>query len=67
MKYLKPKVQAANNNISKVEIKTGDKVKHKKFGKGMVVTVDGNNTATIVFEEVGIKNLALDLAPLEKI
>lgn len=67
MKYLKPKVQAENNNISKAEIKTGDKVKHKKFGKGMVVTVDGNNTATIVFEEVGIKNLALDLAPLEKI
>ncbi len=46
----------------------GDKVHHDAFGSGKVVSVRGG-VATIVFErpDVGIKKLALSIAPLKKI
>lgn len=51
-----------------VDIKDGDKVVHTSFGKGVVVSVQGD-VATVAFEapEVGIKKLALSIAPLIKI
>jgi len=67
MKYLKTK---RDNIIQKSNLKTGDKVRHKKFGQGIIISVnakDSSDTATIAFENIGIKNLALDIAPLEKI
>ena len=46
----------------------GDKVMHKVFGSGMVVTVDaGSNTLTIVFDAHGIKKLDPTIAPLKVI
>lgn len=46
----------------------GDKVMHKVFGSGMVVTVDaGGNTLTIVFDAHGIKKLDPTIAPLKVI
>lgn len=66
MKYIKPKTKNPEKKTLDSDIKTGDKVRHKKFGEGMVVSVE-NKTATIAFENFGIKSLALDLAPLEKI
>lgn len=46
----------------------GDKVSHKTFGEGMVINVIGG-IATVAFKDpkVGIKKLALTIAPLEKI
>ncbi len=69
MKYLK---SGENSKIqdNKSGFKTGDKVRHKKFGQGIIISVnakDSSKTATIAFENAGIKNLALDIAPLEKI
>ena len=46
----------------------GDHVFHKTFGEGMVINVIGG-IATVAFKDakVGIKKLALTIAPLEKI
>ena len=46
----------------------GDKVMHKIFGAGMVVTVDqAGNTLTIVFDAHGIKKLDPNIAPIKVI
>ena len=48
----------------------GRKVRHKKFGVGTIVSVKKDGSAvklTIAFENNGIKNLMLDMAPLEAI
>jgi DNA helicase-2/ATP-dependent DNA helicase PcrA len=47
-------------------LKSGDKVRHIKFGKGVVLESDAR-TVTVIFGSVGKKKLAADVAPLEKI
>ncbi|MFQ6097918.1 MAG: 3'-5' exonuclease, partial [Armatimonadota bacterium] len=47
----------------------GDKVKHAKFGKGIVVSCDeseGKTVVTVAFPSAGVKRLALEYAGLEK-
>ncbi|MDA1060842.1 MAG: UvrD-helicase domain-containing protein [bacterium] len=46
----------------------GDKVRHNVFGEGIVVDITGG-VATVAFEDskVGIKKLALSVAPLKKL
>jgi len=46
--------------------KVGDKVKHPRFGVGMIIDLDGDN-ASIAFEGFGVKKLNLTIAPLEKV
>ncbi|MBR0416858.1 MAG: UvrD-helicase domain-containing protein [Firmicutes bacterium] len=76
-KYVSPiesanAVRAVSREISKkaslagVELFPGDKVKHDKFGEGTVITSSGN-IVTVVFDSVGTKKLAKDLAPLTKL
>jgi DNA helicase-2/ATP-dependent DNA helicase PcrA len=48
------------------ELEEGDGVKHKIFGLGTVVELDGDN-ATIYFKGRGTKRINLAFAPLEKI
>ena len=55
-----------NANKSNVDLKPGDKVSHAKFGVGMVVAVDGK-TINVMFDAVGSKKLAKDIAPIKKI
>lgn len=50
----------------KKDIKAGDKIKHKAFGEGMVVSVNGKNL-TISFPNKGIKILNIDFAPIKRI
>lgn len=47
---------------------TGDRVKHPTFGEGIVVNITGG-VATIAFEDskVGVKKLALSIAPLKRV
>lgn len=48
--------------------KTGDKIMHKAFGPGMIVTVDKDkDTLTIVFDAHGIKKLSASMAPIKTI
>ena len=51
-----------------IELSTGDKVAHTAFGPGIVIDVSGG-VATVAFEDskVGVKKLALSVAPLKKI
>nr|MBP9770642.1 UvrD-helicase domain-containing protein [Candidatus Gracilibacteria bacterium] len=46
----------------------GDKVSHNVFGRGIVINITGG-VATIAFEDskVGVKKLALSVAPLRKV
>ena len=48
------------------DLKTGERVRHPKFGEGLVIEAE-KNFATVMFDEAGRKKLALDIAPLEKI
>ena len=69
-------VYSANISTSKtpaavlIDYKIGEKVKHKKFGQGMILSVSkmGNDMLLeIAFDTVGTKKLMAKVAPLEKI
>ncbi|MEG0371223.1 MAG: DNA helicase PcrA [Clostridium sp.] len=56
------------NSIGTAQVKEGVKIKHKIFGKGLVVStkkVNSDTQVTIHFEGVGLKNLLLGSAPIE--
>ena len=50
----------------KLKLKAGDKVRHNKFGEGIVVSVAGDE-ATVAFAGVGVKKLSLSFAPIVKV
>lgn len=61
------KIQPAS---SAVEYKTGEKVRHKVWGEGMIVAVNeshGDWQLSIAFPDQGIKTVIAHLAPLTKI
>lgn len=48
----------------------GDKVKHRIFGIGTIINFSGegeDKKVMISFENKGIKNLSLSIAPIEKV
>jgi DNA helicase-2/ATP-dependent DNA helicase PcrA len=52
------------------EFSEGDSVQHERFGKGLIVSIEGyapNTTATVEFENNGRKKLLLRFAKLQKI
>lgn len=59
------------NSTTKVNEKTaypGRKVKHTKFGTGTIISItkiDGGLKLTVAFDNIGIKNLIADVAPIE--
>jgi DNA helicase-2/ATP-dependent DNA helicase PcrA len=69
-----PPSQASQNSslhrplLNPDELSDGDRVRHPKFGDGVVVQISGG-IVTIAFKSprFGIKKLALSIAPLEKI
>lgn len=66
LKYIK-QTQSTDKSLTKDDqFQDGDKVSHSKFGPGMVLSVEGA-VITIVFDSVGVKKLALDLAPIKKL
>jgi len=58
--------KAAKPVLASSDLSPGDKVSHNKFGPGQIISLEGN-TATVAFDSVGIKKLALDIAPLKKL
>lgn len=50
----------------KVNLQTGDRVKHPAFGSGTVVQLE-DDEVTIKFPKIGTKRLSLAYAPLEKL
>ncbi len=66
-KTIKEVPKSLNLSIAK-EITAGQKIKHDKFGIGMVVSVKGSGEKTeltIAFDDVGIKKLILGFAPIQ--
>ena len=54
----------ATQNVGKYTV--GMRVKHPKFGVGMIVAIkNGGNTLNVAFDGQGIKELSASLAPLE--
>lgn len=49
-----------------MELEIGDRVRHKVFGEGHVVAIDGS-TVSISFAGRGLKKLNVEFAPLERI
>jgi len=52
--------------VHSIKLVPGDRVRHPKFGEGLVIEAE-KAFATVMFDEVGRKKLALDIAPLEKL
>ena len=56
----------ASRSSGGIELSEGDRVSHAKFGEGLVIEVKGN-VASIMFDSVGLKKLARDIAPIKKL
>ena len=59
------KAAAPRQTLAGKDIGPGDTVEHPKFGDGTVIEIKGN-IISVMFENFGVKKLALDLAPLKK-
>lgn len=57
---------AKASTLADVELASGDEVEHSKFGRGTVISQNGN-VITVAFDSAGIKKLAKDLAPLKRV
>jgi DNA helicase-2/ATP-dependent DNA helicase PcrA len=56
--------------LEQPRFRAGQRVRHATFGEGLVIEsrVDGGDEiVTVAFEEVGLKRLLADLAPLERL
>lgn len=53
-------------SVNDKEFNVGDKVNHKKFGDGIIISINGD-ICKISFAGIGIKELMLSFAPLTKI
>ncbi len=57
--------QKANASAGDEEFAVGDKVRHAKFGEGLIIDQDGK-TLTVIFDAAGQKKMAKGIAPLKK-
>lgn len=61
-------VSSSSNAVKVSEIRAGIKIKHRVFGKGLVIAVKPSGQdkqITVHFDNVGLKNLLLSSAPIE--
>ncbi|MGI9952211.1 DNA helicase PcrA [Moorellaceae bacterium AZ2] len=64
------KRQASTGNGSPASLAVGDRVRHAKFGIGVIVRIKGEGEdaqVTVAFPELGLKELLLRYAPLQKV
>jgi len=69
-KYSLVTASSLKNENSGFSMKKGDRVNHRKFGDGMIVSVTpsgGDFLVEILFDKVGTKNLMASIAKLKKI
>jgi len=68
-RFAKPKAGAVGEQ-GVMTVKAGNKIKHERFGIGIVISVEGdlnNRKATVAFENAGTKQLLLKFARFEVI
>ncbi|NLJ78275.1 MAG: DNA helicase PcrA [Tissierellia bacterium] len=64
----RPMAPSGRVAVDQDQIKEGTKVKHAKWGFGIVAQLkdrDDDREATIIFDDVGLKRLLLSIAPIE--
>ncbi|MDF9445828.1 hypothetical protein P5Z58_11845, partial [Limosilactobacillus mucosae] len=64
------KQESTGTGADKQSWKVGDKVQHKKWGQGMVVSVNGSGNdmeLDIAFPNEGVKRLLAQFAPITKV
>jgi DNA helicase-2/ATP-dependent DNA helicase PcrA len=49
-----------------LDLKPGDRIRHAKFGEGLVATIEGDEVSA-TFQGLGTKRLSLSFAPIEKV
>ena len=59
------KAAAPKQTLVGKAVEPGDAVEHPKFGDGTVIEIKGN-VISVMFEDFGVKKMALDMAPLKK-
>lgn len=65
-RIIKETVKKQNSQAKDLHLENGDRVKHSKFGEGMVLEAN-EKIVTVMFDQAGKKKLAIDMAPLEKL
>ena len=65
LRYAKAATKA-NASAGDEEFAVGDKVRHAKFGEGLIIDQDGK-TLTVIFDAAGQKKMAKGIAPLKKL
>lgn len=65
LKYAKQQTRKAAAG-GDTDLNQGDRVKHGKFGEGLVISVT-DSIVTVAFDTAGIKKLAKGIAPLKKL
>ncbi len=69
-KYSMVAASSLKTNSGGFEMKKGDRVNHRKFGNGMIISVSqsgGDYLVEILFDNVGTKTLMASIAKLKKI
>ncbi len=67
LKYAKTETRKAAAAVrNEADYAEGDKVSHPKFGEGLVIDMTPS-IVTVAFDSVGIKKLAIGIAPLKKV
>jgi len=66
-KEIKPEVKLEVKKEATNLFKTGDKINHKVFGNGIIVSVDGDNIKVAFSAEFGIKTLRANHPSIRKI
>jgi DNA helicase-2/ATP-dependent DNA helicase PcrA len=66
LKYAKADLARGLSANAGPALESGDRVRHSKFGNGLVIGAD-DRTVTVMFDDAGKKKLARDLAPISKI
>ena len=66
LKYARDQVKAGGEKKKQEDIQAGDRVAHSKFGEGLVIGAD-SRILEVMFDSVGLKKLARDLAPVRKV
>lgn len=67
LRYAKAATRAnAAAGGSDSDFAAGDKVRHAKFGEGLVIDQD-EKTISVIFDSAGMKKMAKGIAPLKKV
>ena len=67
LKYAKTETRKTAAKVSgETDFVQGDQVSHPKFGEGLVIDMTPS-IVTVAFDSVGIKKLAIGIAPLKKV